>query len=128
FDPEKIARYHTRKIEALLHNKGIVRNRKKLEATVQNAKSYLALRDSGEPFDQFLWKFTDGKTVQNRWKRHEDIPTETPDSRAMSKSLKSRGFSYCGPTICYAFMQAVGMVNDHVVTCFRHKDLRELKS
>lgn len=103
---------------------GIVRNRAKVEGAIASAKVYLQMRDSGETLDAFLWQFTGGGTLQNRWKAWSGIPAETDESRAMSKALKARGFKFVGPTICYAFMQAVGMVNDHVTTCFRYKQLR----
>ena len=123
FEPEKIARYGPEKVEALMQDAGIVRNRVKIEAAVGSAKAFLDLLDSGKSFDTFLWNFTGGKTVRNRWKRWQDIPSETPESDAMSKALKSKGFRFCGPTICYAFMQAMGMVIDHIVTCFRYDEV-----
>ena len=102
---------------------GIVRNRAKIEGTVTGARAYLDLLESGRTFDDFIWQFTDGRTLKNGPVTSQDIPTESPESRAMSKALKSRGFSFCGPTICYAFMQAVGIVNDHTVACFRHDEV-----
>lgn len=121
FDPEKIARYNQKKIDALMQDAGIIRNKLKVNAAVTNAKAYLALREAGKTFDETLWQFTNGKTIQNKWT--EKIPAETPESQAMSKELKRLGFKFVGPTICYAFMQAIGMVNDHIVTCHRHKAL-----
>ena len=123
FAPELVAGYGARKTGALMNDAGIVRNRAKIEAAVDGAQAWLTLRESGETFDRFLWQFTDGGTIHNAWRNWNDIPAETLESRAMSKALKARGFRFCGPTICYAFMQAVGMVNDHVTTCFRHREL-----
>ncbi|MGD8467035.1 MAG: DNA-3-methyladenine glycosylase I, partial [Desulfobacterales bacterium] len=104
----------------LLDNKGIVRNKLKIEAAVQNARSYLAVLDEIGSFDDYIWKFTDGKTIRNAWQTISQIPAWTNESIAMSKDLKKRGFKFVGPTICYAFMQAAGMVNDHLVSCFRY--------
>jgi DNA-3-methyladenine glycosylase I len=126
FDVEKIARYNKRKFNALMQDAGIVRNRLKIEATIQNAKTYLELQDSGESFSEFIWQFVDGKPVVNKWKRMEQIPAKTAESDVMSKELKRRGFKFVGSTICYAFMQAVGMVNDHTVTCFRYKEVNKV--
>ena len=125
FDPERVARYGDEKIAALLANAGIVRNRLKVHAAVGNARACLDLRESGTGFADFLWSFTGGETITNVWGRLEDLPGSTPASHAMSKELKRRGFRFVGPTICYAFMQAAGMVNDHVVTCFRWKECGE---
>ncbi len=123
FDPAAIAAYDDTRIEALMADPGIVRNRAKIVATVGNARAWLEIMESGPgSFDQFLWQFTDGQTIQNRWRRLADLPAETAESRAMSKALKARGFRFVGPTICYAFMQAVGMVNDHLVDCFRYDE------
>ncbi|MBX3508027.1 MAG: DNA-3-methyladenine glycosylase I [Parvibaculum sp.] len=121
FDPEAIARYKPAKVEKLLQNPGIIRHRGKIEATIGNAKAYLAMMEEGDNFSDFLWNFTDGVPVQNKWKSIAQVPAETPMSVAMSKELKKRGFKFCGPTIVYAFAQAVGIVNDHLVTCHRHK-------
>jgi DNA-3-methyladenine glycosylase I len=123
FVPEKIVRYTPRKIEALMNDPGIVRNRLKVEGTVKNARAYLDLMDRGISFSTFLWDFVDGAPLQPKRKTMKDVPAETPESQAMSKALKKAGFTFCGPTITYAFMQAVGMVNDHIVTCHRHKAL-----
>ena len=125
FDPERVARYGDEKIAALLANAGIVRNRLKVLAAIGNARAYLDLRESGTGFADFLWSFTGGETITNAWLRIEDVPASTPVSHAMSKELKRRGFRFVGPTICYAYMQAAGMVNDHVVTCFRWKECGE---
>jgi DNA-3-methyladenine glycosylase I len=120
FDPEKIARYGKRKVESLLKDPGIVRNRAKVEGTVQNARALAALREEFGTFDRHLWSFVGGRPLQKLRASMRDVPAETDESRAMSKDLKKRGFTFVGPTICYAFMQAAGLVNDHVVTCFRH--------
>ena len=127
FDPEKIARWRRPRIEKLLKDPGIVRNRAKVEGTVRNAKAFLEI--GGEPgsFDAYLWKFVGGRPIRNRWKSLRDLPAETAESRALSKDLKKRGFTFVGPTICYAFMQATGMVNDHVVSCFRHRAIAKLR-
>ena len=119
FDPERIARYTERKKAALLQDEGIIRNRAKIDAAVRNAQAFLEI----ESFDRFLWDFVGGKPKQNRFKERGEILPETPESQAMSKELKRRGFRFVGPTICYAFMQAVGMVNDHLVGCFRYREI-----
>ena len=126
FDPERIARYDQKKIASLLEDAGIVRNRLKVRAAVGNARAWLDLRESGAGFSGFLWEFTSGAPVVNAWRRLEDVPAATPISETMSKALKRRGFRFVGPVICYAFMQAVGMVNDHVTTCFRWKECKGL--
>jgi DNA-3-methyladenine glycosylase I len=122
-DPERMARYGARKKAALMRDAGIVRNRLKIEAAVLNARAYLALRDELGSFGDHLWGFVGGKTIQNRWRTLAELPTQTPASEAMSRDLKRRGFRFVGPTICYAFMQAAGLVNDHIVGCFRHREL-----
>ena len=124
FDPEKIAAYGRRELRRLLADEGIVRNRLKLAATISNARAFIALRHEAGTFDRFVWSFTGGKTIQNRWKSGREVPSETPEAQALSRALKQRGFRFVGPTIMYAFMQAVGMVNDHAVDCFRHRQLR----
>jgi DNA-3-methyladenine glycosylase I len=123
FEPERVARFGAKDIARLMGDAGIVRNRAKIEGAVASARAYLAMREAGETLDEFLWQFSAGRTVRGRWRTWKEILPETAASRAMSKALKSRGFKFCGPTICYAFMQAVGMVNDHVTTCFRYKQL-----
>ena len=128
FEPGIIARYDEQKLEALRQDTRIVRNRAKIAATVTNAKAYIDLRQEMGSFAAFLWQFTDGTTLHNAWVNVEELPAETAQSQAMSKALKARGFKFCGPTICYAFMQAVGMVNDHVVGCYRHAELRRGKT
>ncbi len=122
FDAKKIARYSDKKIEKLLSNPEIVRNRLKVNAAVINAKAFLDVQKEFGSFNSYIWQFVDGKTIQNRWRSLSDIPASTPESEAMSRDLKKRGFKFIGATICYAFMQAVGMVNDHVVDCFRYKE------
>ena len=123
FDPERVARYGADKIESLLQNPGIVRNRLKVEAAVNNAQKFLEVQDKFGSFDAFIWQFVGGKPKQNRWRGVAELPVGTAESDAMSKELKRRGFKFVGSTICYAHMQATGMVNDHVVDCFRHKEL-----
>ncbi len=124
FDIERIARYRKPKIERLLKDAGIVRNRMKVEATVVNAKAFLKTQVEHGSFDSYIWQFVDGTPKQNRWRSMKQLPASTPASDRMSKDLKDRGFKFVGTTICYAFMQAAGMVNDHVVTCFRHDQLK----
>ncbi len=121
FDPALIARYDAAKVEALMQDAGIVRNRAKIEGTVLSARATLDLMAAPGGFTAYLWQFVDGRPKLNHWRSMAEIPAESPESRAMSKALKAKGFKFCGPTICYAFMQAVGMVNDHVVDCFRHE-------
>jgi DNA-3-methyladenine glycosylase I len=124
FDPVVVARYGQRKLRSLLSNPGIVRNRLKINAAVQNAKAFLAVQQEFGTFDKYVWGFVDYRTKQNAWKSLAEVPARTSESDAMSKESKRRGFTFVGSTICYAFMQAVGMVNDHLVECFRHKELR----
>jgi DNA-3-methyladenine glycosylase I len=123
FDARKVARYDAPKIAALLANAGIVRNRLKIASAVTNAQAFLAVRKEFGAFDRYIWGFVDGRTVQNRWPRLADVPARTAQSDAMSKDLARRGFKFVGSTICYAFMQATGMVNDHTTGCFRHSEL-----
>ena len=122
FDPERVARFGEGEVAALLGDPGIVRSRAKIEATVGNARAFLAMRDRGEDFSAFCWDAVGGAVVQNAWRAGE-VPTETAESRALSKALKARGFKFAGPVIVYAWMEAVGLVNDHLVTCFRHAEL-----
>lgn len=124
FDAEKVARYNAKKIESLMQDAGIVRNRLKVESAVKNARAYLAIKESGKTFDETLWKFVGGRTKQNHVKTLKDIQAQTPESLAMSKELLRLGFKFVGPTICYAFMQAIGMVNDHLVDCYRFGELK----
>lgn len=123
FDPEKIARYSNTRIEKLLANPGIVRNRLKVNATVTNAQVYLNVKESYGSFQEYIWQFVDGEPIVNQWASLQEVPTSTPESDAMSKQLKKDGFKFVGSTICYAFMQAVGMVNDHTTDCFRYHEL-----
>ncbi|HEY3294063.1 MAG TPA: DNA-3-methyladenine glycosylase I [bacterium] len=124
FDPQKIARFTDKDVARLLLDAGLVRNRLKMAAIVGNARAFLAVQKEFGSFDTFIWQFTGGKTIHNRFKTIKDIPAISPEAEAMSKELKARGFKFVGPTICYAFMQGAGMVNDHTVDCFRHKMLR----
>jgi DNA-3-methyladenine glycosylase I len=126
FDAVKIARYGDRQKERLLNDAGIVRNRLKIDATIINARAFLEVRDQLGTFDEYLWSFVDGRPIQNARLSLKDVPARTAESDAMSKDLKRRGFKFVGTTICYAFMQAVGMVNDHLVDCFRHKQVAKL--
>jgi len=124
FDPKKVARYDSRKAEQLLRDPGIVRNKLKIASTIANAKAFLAVQKEFGSFDRYIWQFVDGKPRQNLPRSLKEVPARSPDSDAISKDLKRRGFNFVGSTICYAFMQAVGMVNDHVVDCFRSRVLR----
>jgi len=123
FDAERVARYTSKKVERLLANPGIVRNRLKVDSAVSNARAFLEVRDEVGSFDSYVWRFVGGRPKVNRWRTMRDVPPSTPESEAMSKDLKRRGFRFVGTTICYAFMQATGMVNDHVVGCFRYREL-----
>jgi DNA-3-methyladenine glycosylase I len=124
FEPAKVASYDDSKVQGLLANSGIVRNRLKIQAAIQNARLFLEVEDQYGSFDTYIWQFVDGKPIQNRWKSLQEIPATTKESDAMSKELKKRGFTFVGSTICYAFMQAVGMVNDHTVNCFRWQEVQ----
>jgi DNA-3-methyladenine glycosylase I len=126
FDAERIARYGDREIAALMQNSGIVRNELKIRSAVRNARGYLKIIEETGSFSDFLWQFVDPKPIVNHWKNSLDVPSQSNESRAMSKALKKYGFSFVGPTVLYAFMQAVGMVNDHVEDCFRHEECRKL--
>lgn len=123
FDPDKVARFTRSRVERLLRDPGIVRNRMKVQSTVNNAARVAEVRRELGSLDEYLWSFVEGKPIVGRFRRPGDIPAETSESRAMSKDLKRRGFSFVGPTVCYAFMQACGLVNDHVTSCFRFKEL-----
>ena len=123
FDPRKIAVYDSCKVKELLLNQGIVRNKLKVMAAVQNARTFLSIQSDFGSFDNYIWQFVGGKTRINRWKTVGEIPAHTKQSAAMSADLKRRGFKFVGPTICYAFMQAAGLVNDHVVSCFRYREV-----
>jgi DNA-3-methyladenine glycosylase I len=126
FDPEKVAKYGPQKIEQLLKNPGIVRNRLKVESAVRNARAFLGIQDEFGSFDAYLWRFVDGTPIQNAWTSMAQIPARSQESDAVSKGLKQRGFDFVGSTICYAFMQASGLVNDHIVDCFRSRDVKAL--
>lgn len=123
FDAGKIARYDARKKRALLNDAGIIRNRLKIDATIGNARAFLDILDEYGSFSDYLWAFVDGRPIVNRWRKLSQVPVSTEKSDALSKALKSRGFKFVGTTICYSFMQAVGMVNDHVTSCFRHAEV-----
>ena len=127
FDAERVARFTASRVSALLKETGIVRNRLKIESVVRNARALLTLREEMGSFDAYLWRFVDGAPIQNARRSPSEVPASTPESDAMSKDLKRRGFNFVGSTICYAFMQAVGMVNDHVVDCFRWKEVQALE-
>lgn len=120
FDPRKVARFTARDVTRLLKNEGIVRNRLKINSAIGNARAFVAVQNEFGSFDAYIWRFVDGKPRQNRWRSKGQVPARTPISDAMSKDLKKRGFKFVGTTICYAFMQATGLVNDHIVTCHRH--------
>ena len=123
FDPAKIAAYDETKIEELLGNAGIIRNRQKINSTIKNTQAFLKVQEEFDSFDAYIWGFVEGKPIQNAWQSMSELPAATELSEAISKDLKKRGFSFVGPTIIYAFMQAVGMVNDHTIDCFRYYDV-----
>jgi DNA-3-methyladenine glycosylase I len=123
FDPTLITRFDRRKVESLMRNEGIIRNRKKIESAINNARAHVALRKAGDTLDHLMWSFVGGRPMVNRWEDEVQIPASTPESDAMSKAMKKAGFTFFGTTICYAHMQAAGMVNDHLVTCFRYREL-----
>ena len=125
FDFSKVARYNEKKIADLLADPGLIRNRAKIRASVENARAFLRVREEFESFDAYMWRFTGGKPLRNRWKNDDEIPARTPLSDAVSADLRQRGFKFVGSTIIYAHMQATGMINDHLVGCFRHKELSE---
>lgn len=125
FDVDKIARYRTPKIRSLLRDAGIIRNRLKIAAAVTNARAFLDVQEQEGSFDRFIWSFVDGRTKHNAWKTLRQIPPRTRESDRISTALKERGFKFVGSTICYAYMQAAGLVNDHVVSCFRHREVRD---
>jgi DNA-3-methyladenine glycosylase I len=127
FDPAKVARYSARRIEKLLQDPGIIRNRLKVQSAVTNARGFLAVQEEFGSFDKFIWRFVDGRPKVNELTKASEIPSRSPESDAMSKELKARGFAFVGSTICYAYMQAAGMVNDHLVTCFRHRELKRIR-
>lgn len=125
FDPNLVACYDDAKVGELMQNKGLIRNNLKIRAMISNARQFLKLREEFNSFDAYIWRFVDHQPVQNRWPTVRAIPATSPESELMSKDLRNRGFKFVGPTICYALMQAVGMVNDHVVSCFRHRQLSQ---
>jgi DNA-3-methyladenine glycosylase I len=126
FDPQAVARFGEADVARLLGDAGIVRSRAKIEATILSARTYLAMSEAGQDFSTFVWGFADGAPIQNAWRDKSETPTETPLARDVSKALKSRGFKFVGPVIVYAWMQAVGVVNDHVTSCFRHAEVQRL--
>jgi len=123
FEVKKVARFNSRSIERLMNNPGIVRNRLKIEASITNARAFLDVQDAFGSFDNYIWQFVDHQPILNHWQHLKKIPVSTKESLQMSKDLQTRGFRFVGPTICYAFMQAIGMVNDHVIDCFRYKEI-----
>jgi DNA-3-methyladenine glycosylase I len=123
FDPRKVAKYDSEKFQKLLATEGIIRNKLKIRSVIQNARAFLEVQKEFGSFDAYIWQFVGGKPIRNSWKILSELPAQTAESEAVSKDLKRRGFSFVGPTICYAHMQATGMVNDHVVTCFRYKEV-----
>ena len=127
FDPKKVARYDAKKVAKLMDDPGIIRNRMKIDAAIANAKAFLKVQKEFGSFDSYLWSFVGGKPIQNKWTRPRDIPAVTPEAERMSEDLKRRGFKFVGPTICYANMQAIGMVNDHTVDCFRYREVSRLR-
>ena len=127
FDPERIARYTARDIERLMGDAGLVRNRLKLESAVRNARAFLAMQERHGRFADFLWGYVDGTPVQNRWRSLAEVPARTPLSDRLARDLKKLGFNFVGSTICYAYLQSVGLVNDHLTTCFRHRELRRVQ-
>jgi DNA-3-methyladenine glycosylase I len=127
FDPARVARYTPTRVERLLSDPGIVRNRLKVESTVSNARCFLETAGEFGSFDRYLWRFVEGRPIRNRWRSGTEVPARSEQSDALSRDLKKRGFRFVGSTICYAFMQATGMVNDHVVQCFRHREVARLR-
>jgi DNA-3-methyladenine glycosylase I len=125
FDVEKVARYDRKKVRELLKDAGIIRNKLKIAATISNAQAFLKVQKEFGSFDKYIWQFVGGKPKQNAWRTHNRLPAKTPESDAMSKDLQKRGFRFVGSTICYAFMQATGMVNDHLASCFRYAEVRK---
>src|SRR5467141_4091459 len=123
FDPEKVARYDKKKVRELLRDAGIIRNRLKIDAAIGNARAFLEVQKEFGTFDAYIWRFVGGQPKHNAWKTHKRLPAKTPESDAVSKDLQKRGFRFVGSNICYALMQATGMVNDHLVSCFRYRDL-----
>jgi DNA-3-methyladenine glycosylase I len=127
FDPAKVARYSEQRVAKLLQNPGIIRNRLKIQSAVTNARGFLDVQEEFGLFDRFIWQFVEGRPRVNQFKASSEVPARSAESDAMSKELRARGFTFVGSTICYAYMQAAGMVNDHLVTCFRHRELKRLR-
>ncbi len=127
FNPQAIAKFKNQKLQALMKNEGIIRNRLKIWGSVKNAKAFLEVQKEFGSFDKYIWRFTNYKTLQNRWKSFKQVPAKTKESDAMSIDLKKRGFTFVGSTICYAYMQAAGMVNDHLTDCFRYRDVKSIR-
>jgi DNA-3-methyladenine glycosylase I len=125
FEPRRVAKFDSGKVKALLSDPGVIRNRLKIEAAIANARAFLAVQREFGSFDRYIWRFTGGGTKRNRWRTLSQLPARSPESDAMSKDLKARGFRFVGSTICYAFMQAAGMVNDHLVSCYRYAEISE---
>jgi len=123
FEPTKIAEYNQSNIDELVQDVGIIRNKLKINATISNAKAFIEIQTEFGTFDKYIWQFVNGKTINNKWNSIEDLPASTPESDILSTDLKKRGFKFVGTTICYAFMQSAGMINDHLVYCFRHKEI-----
>jgi DNA-3-methyladenine glycosylase I len=128
FDPAKVARFNRKSVERLLKNPGIIRNRLKIESSISNARHFIEVQNEFGSFDEYIWRFVDGRPIVNRWRRSKDVPATSAGSDALSKDLKSRGFKFVGSTIIYAHMQAIGLVNDHLVDCFRYQECRRLAS
>ena len=128
FEPRAVARFTAVRMRALLRDDGIVRNRAKIAAAVANARAFVLVQREQGSFDAYVWRFVGGRPVQNRWRAPRDVPAETDTARALSRDLKARGFGFVGPTICYAFMQASGMVNDHLIDCFRHRQVERVSA
>jgi DNA-3-methyladenine glycosylase I len=126
FDPKKIAKYTLEDIDRLMNNPGVIKNKAKITSTINNAQQFLKIQKEFGSFDTYIWQFVQGKTINNKFKELSEMPPETEESKAMSKDLKKRGFKFVGPTICYAFMQAAGLVNDHLVNCFRYNQIQEM--
>ncbi len=126
FDPKKIASFSSKDVSRLLSDPGVIRNRRKIESAILNAKAFLAVQKEFSSFDPYMWSFVGGGPIRNKWRRLDQIPVTTPEARRMSDDLLKRGFRFVGPTICYSHMQAVGMVNDHIVGCFRHKEIEQM--
>ena len=128
FDPKVVAAFDAADYQRLMNDAGIIRNKLKIQGSIKNARAFLAIQKEFGSFDKYIWQFTNGKTITNRWKTSKDLPAKTVEAEMMSKDLKTRGFTFCGPTICYAFMQAAGMVNDHLLSCYRYREVKLIKN